>query len=195
MVSEVHKFDLSGGHLALDFANTVTSKHTANPIERLASYDHLVWFAEQTRACTPAEAARLHSAGRRNPARARAALARARELRDAIFEISSRVAQRRPQRDEDLAVLASFANRRVLDRDLEWTWDDPDGLDCILRPITCYALDLLTTENRERIRMCEAHDCIWVFLDSTKNRSRRWCSMEACGNREKARRFYERHHG
>jgi predicted RNA-binding Zn ribbon-like protein len=190
-----HQFDLSGGHLALDFANTMTSRHKPEPIERLTSYDELLAFAEQTHACTPAEAARLRAVARRNPGRARTAVLRARELREAIFAISSRWAQRRPQRESDLATLSAGVHRLVLDDDLTWTWDDCDGPDAVLAPMVRSAVDLLTSPERERIRMCEAEDCIWVFLDTTKNRSRRWCSMEYCGNRAKARRFYERHHG
>jgi len=43
--------------------------------------------------------------------------------------------------------------------------------------------------------MCAADDCAWVFLDTSKNHSRRWCDMKACGNRAKARRFNARQQG
>ncbi|MEU8120107.1 CGNR zinc finger domain-containing protein [Spirillospora sp. NPDC049024] len=43
-----------------------------------------------------------------------------------------------------------------------------------------------------RVRRCPAHDCAWVFWDSSRNASRRWCSMRVCGNRAKARAFTER---
>ena len=53
-----------------------------------------------------------------------------------------------------------------------------------------------TTNNRTTtnagVRICGADDCLWIFLDTSKNRTRRWCDMKQCGNRMKARRFYER---
>ncbi len=46
----------------------------------------------------------------------------------------------------------------------------------------------------ERMKACRAEDCRWAFLDTAKNRSRAWCSMKSCGNREKVRAYRERHH-
>ena len=44
-----------------------------------------------------------------------------------------------------------------------------------------------------RLKACRASDCEWAFVDTAKNHSRQWCSMESCGNREKARAFRRRH--
>lgn len=44
----------------------------------------------------------------------------------------------------------------------------------------------------ERLKACGCSTCLWVFYDESKNRSRSWCSMEVCGNREKARRYRAR---
>src|SRR4051794_5216590 len=44
-----------------------------------------------------------------------------------------------------------------------------------------------------RMKACRAEDCRWVFLDTAKNRSRAWCSMESCGNRAKVQAYRERH--
>jgi predicted RNA-binding Zn ribbon-like protein len=55
------------------------------------------------------------------------------------------------------------------------------------------ATDLLTTGRLERIRECPGADgCGWLFYDTSRNGKRRWCSMEACGNRSKGRRHYQR---
>src|SRR3989442_8269959 len=63
----------------------------------------------------------------------------------------------------------------------------------LIWPIARSAADLLTSdEQRQLVRECGAPDCLWLFLDTTKNRSRQWCSMQSCGNREKARRHYQR---
>ncbi|MCP2166048.1 putative stress-induced transcription regulator [Goodfellowiella coeruleoviolacea] len=47
----------------------------------------------------------------------------------------------------------------------------------------------------ERFKICPAHDCRWAFFDRSRNRSRTWCSMQVCGNREKARNWRERARG
>jgi len=55
------------------------------------------------------------------------------------------------------------------------------------------AAELLTSDNVDRVRECEDdRGCGYLFIDQSKNRSRRWCSMESCGNRAKARRYYAR---
>jgi predicted RNA-binding Zn ribbon-like protein len=61
-----------------------------------------------------------------------------------------------------------------------------------LRPIARSAAELLTSETLSRVRECGGATCTWLFLDASRNRSRRWCSMESCGNRAKARRHYRR---
>jgi predicted RNA-binding Zn ribbon-like protein len=74
-----------------------------------------------------------------------------------------------------------------------WTWSDSRADP--RRPAHAVALEaarLVTTEDLERVRQCGDAECGWFFLDTSRNRTRRWCSMEACGNRNKARRFYRR---
>ena len=75
-----------------------------------------------------------------------------------------------------------------------WSWDtDKLRLDQPIWAIVRSAADLLTSAELLRsVRQCGADDCQWLFLDTSKNRSRQWCSMTSCGNREKARRHYER---
>jgi predicted RNA-binding Zn ribbon-like protein len=62
----------------------------------------------------------------------------------------------------------------------------------MLWPIASSAADLLTSERLKKVRLCEAKTCTWLFLDESRNHSRRWCDMKVCGNREKARRHYQR---
>jgi predicted RNA-binding Zn ribbon-like protein len=62
----------------------------------------------------------------------------------------------------------------------------------VLWPVVLAAADLLTSGDRARIHECAGPGCGWLFLDTSRNRRRRWCTMQGCGNRAKARRFYER---
>ncbi len=187
------KFDLSGGQLALDFSNTVSDR-TETPIERLTSYEDLVRFARQTGIVDDAGAGKLLAEARGRPDAAVRAHAQAIALRDALYDLFAALSNDEPPPDAALAFLNTQIGRLYLDGSLTWRWSAAsDGLDAPLGPIVRAAIDLLTGDRRERIRMCAADTCAWVFLDMSKNRSRRWCAMSACGNREKSRRHYARH--
>ena len=75
----------------------------------------------------------------------------------------------------------------------EWTWVlDANDLDRVLWPIVRSAADLLTSGDLRKVRQCARESCDWLFVDASKNHSRRWCSMNMCGSRVKARRYYQR---
>jgi predicted RNA-binding Zn ribbon-like protein len=196
MDPEAWTFDFSGGHLAIDFANTVSGRHTPAPIERLRAYDDLVAFALQAHLITAPEERRLRAWAAGNPDRAAAIHARGLRLRDALYNLFSAVAQgKRPNAADLIQLNEGVSSMRVGDR-LEWTWQSgSDAPDAMLLPVLLAALELLLSDRRSRVRICAADDCMWIFLDSSKNNSRRWCSMNQCGNRAKTRRFYARQRG
>jgi predicted RNA-binding Zn ribbon-like protein len=89
-----------------------------------------------------------------------------------------------------------MARIRVTQKDEGFDWfccPGVNGLESILHPIVKSAADLLVSTQLQRLRVCADPECGWLFLDCSRNHSRRWCSMESCGNRAKARRFYQRH--
>jgi predicted RNA-binding Zn ribbon-like protein len=188
------QFDRCGGHLALDFANTVSSRHTSAPIERLPSYDQLVEFGVQAELITARRAAELRARGLRDPDAAEAVLTRAVSLREALYHLFAAVAGDRAPRAPDVARLDAELPRLHLGDDLAWTWrDDVDTLDPFLGAVVQAAVELATSPSlRSHVRICEAPDCIWLFFDTSRNHSRRWCDMKQCGNRMKARRHYQR---
>ncbi|MGH7124521.1 MAG: CGNR zinc finger domain-containing protein, partial [Stellaceae bacterium] len=73
-----------------------------------------------------------------------------------------------------------------------WAWDDEPALDRMLWPIVRSATQLLTAAELSRVKQCAGRGCSWLFLDTSKNGSRRWCEMEVCGSRSKARAYYAR---
>lgn len=77
-----------------------------------------------------------------------------------------------------------------------WTWRELTAsdvaLDRILWPIIESAVELLTAPELARLKACDDENCAWLFVDASKNRSRRWCDMSDCGNRAKVRRFRQR---
>lgn len=192
-------FDLSGGDLALDLANTKSRRPTPDPREDLREYGDLVAWGLQAGAIGRDDAAALHALAARNPRAAQAALGRTRDLREAVFEVFSAVAGERalPQAALDrinTALPAAMARLR-LDRaagGATWAWAGAPDLDRVLWPAVRAAALLLTGADRQRVRECGASDCAWLFLDHSRNGTRRWCDMAVCGNREKARRFQRR---
>ena len=191
-------FDLDGGRLCLDFANT-RGQRTG---EHLNAYADLLAFARQSGLLTRAEDQRLQSLARRKPAEADGVLVRARSLRDALYRIFSTIAAGRGPRDADMdhfntQLLETLRHARVLPSadGFAWGWAGGLGgaLEAPLWPIVRSAADLLTSAvELDKVRECSAGNCAWLFMDTSKNRSRQWCSMQSCGNREKARRHYGR---
>jgi predicted RNA-binding Zn ribbon-like protein len=211
------RFDLSGGTLCLDVANTLDDRPAPRPNEYLESYADLLAFARQSGALADTDLVRLRAESARRPGDANAALARAIDLREVIYRLFLALAEARPVSTADLAALnqslaEALSQARVVavdggeaDRDeggrLEgqapasfvWSWaDDPVNLDMPLWPIARSAAELLTSSNLRSLRRCASDACAWLFLDTSRNGSRRWCSMRTCGNRAKARRHHAR---
>jgi predicted RNA-binding Zn ribbon-like protein len=194
--ADPYVFDLDGGRACLDFANTLSSSG-----EHLSSYFDLVAFASQSNLITPADADWLQAQAGRDAAAAEAVLARAVRLRNAVQAIfSSLAAGDTPSRTElevlNVGLAASLGHARIQPGasagEYAWGWRDR-ALDLPLWPICRSAADMLVSESERRlVRECGAGDCAWLFVDTTRNRSRQWCSMRSCGNREKARRHYQR---
>src|SRR5258706_15217068 len=76
---------------------------------------------------------------------------------------------------------------------LEWRFDDLTcSFNAMLWPIARAAAELLASPDLAGVRACSSSSCQWLFLDTSKNHHRRWCSMKECGNRAKVRKFYAR---
>jgi predicted RNA-binding Zn ribbon-like protein len=192
-------FDLSGGHLALDFANTVTDR-PGKALERLPVYRELVRFGRHSGVYPPTVVDRLYVKGAEQPEVAETALQEAIRLREALFAIFYAVAGGSEAPAQALARLtvaaqnvASHGRLVEVGKQFEWRWVAMDGyLDSVLWPVTRAAVDLLLSDDLKNVRVCASEDCAWLFLDKTKNHGRRWCDMKTCGNRVKARRHYEK---
>lgn len=193
-----YTFDLSGGRLCLDFTNTVSDRGAEQPVERLGSYGDFLAWAQQAGAVTARAARGLLREAAARPAGARQVLADAIRLREALYRVFNAVSAGRVPRASDLAIVnaavpAAFERSRLVASPGGFTLAadvSTDDLAAPLTPIVRSAVDLLTSPSEvERVRTCAAVTCAWLFLDTTKNRARRWCDMKVCGNREKVRRF------
>ncbi|MGE3491219.1 MAG: ABATE domain-containing protein [Vicinamibacterales bacterium] len=180
----------------LAFVNTLSGRPTAAPSERLVSYEALVAWAREQHLLPAAAADRLLAQGRKHPHQAAAVLARARELREALNGLATAIDAGRIPAPAVLDTIshflaAAYAHGRLVPHDgaLQWVADTDDELDRVLWEIGRAAGRLVLSPRLGRVRACAAGDCGWWFVDDTKNRSRRWCDMKLCGNREKLRRF------
>jgi predicted RNA-binding Zn ribbon-like protein len=185
------------GILCLDFVNTVTWRgDPADPAERLTSYGELLIWAGHAGAVDAVTARRLAGEAERRPDAARAIVGRAVELREAIARLVT--GERGGVRDLAIvnAALAFAPARSTLRRRGDgYAWDGEQAgeiLETPLYAVAWSAADLLTSERLADVRRCGDARCAWLFLDTSPAGRRRWCSMDECGNRAKARRHYVR---
>lgn len=192
--------ELVGGSLCLDFVNTVSTRSEALGREYLTSYGELVRWSRHVGILTAEEARVLEDNAARHPDRAAATLDRAIAVRETLYRVFSKIAHDQKPDEADLAslnlILGEGLSRMELSpagRGFAWIWVvDKEDLDRMVWPVVRSAADLLTSGDLERVRQCARDGCDWLFVDLSKNQSRRWCSMDMCGSRVKSRRYYQR---
>jgi predicted RNA-binding Zn ribbon-like protein len=193
-------FELSGGHVALDFVNTVDSRPTEERRELLPVYDLLLSWSRQAGIITQSEEAMFAREAAAAKTESEKVLANAVRLREFLFDVFSAIADNRALEAEVLRKVNRLSHRVIQRYELIQTgegfrWQmrpEVKGLDSLLWPVAHSALQLLSSPRVARIRRCAAERCDWLFLDVSKRGNRRWCDMTVCGNRAKARRHYQR---
>lgn len=192
---------LVAGHPALDFVNTISGRLTAEPVDFLLDFDALMSWSRYAGVVDESERDACMVAAAREGS-AVAAFRRALVLREALYDILTARAE-----DELLATVSLEVLNREIDRGARawrltsverrarWQWP-PDDPALALARVSAAAAVLLTDELAPRLGRCAGidHGCAWLFLDTSRGGTRRWCSMEACGNRAKARARYRRIH-
>lgn len=192
--------ELVGGSLCLDYANTVSARTEGLCREYLTNYDELVAWSHHVGILTSEEARALHDSAECRPDQAIATLSRAVTVRELLFRVFSAIVHDQEPDTADLAtlnrVIREGLSRMEISPDgpgFAWTWVvGKEELDRILWPILRSAADLLTSRDLRRVQQCARDGCDWLFLDLSKNQSRRWCSMDTCGSLVKSRRYYRR---
>src|SRR5258706_2974815 len=191
---------LVGAYPALDFANTMGQLPGGAPRDHLVDYQGLVTWSVRAGSINRAEATALRRRADAEPEAARRALQAARELRGAIYGLfaahavgDAPAAEALERFNRHLARADAHASIAGTRDGFRWRWTgETDALDRILWPLARAAAELLTDDALARVRQCAGEDCLWLFLDVSKNGARRWCSMSDCGNRAKVKRFRAR---
>lgn len=193
--------DLKSGHPSLEFTNTVSNHASEQPGETLFNYEAVLAWAQRVGLLSLEDVDRLAKKAVCQPERAARILAKTLELREAIYRIFVAKTQGKPPMKEDLTVLNSTLSYLTQGAQLaphadrfEWQWNfDENALEAPLWLIALSAVDLMTSEYYARLGQCADEDgCGWLFVDTSKNHSRRWCDINDCGNRAKQRRYQKR---
>ena len=179
-----------GGDAALDLVNTFAGwdrPSAASTRDYLQSYEHLVLWSASVGMVAEADVGSLRRAGRRKPAAADEALHRAKQLRTAVHDLLLDSAG--TPTDVALETVQEIAGVAITAARLRWEppamLEFAEGVRRPLDQLGWHCLHFLGTTDATRVGACPGRDCGWLFIDQTGRR--RWCRMEWCGNRAKAR--------
>ena len=187
---------LIGGHPVLDFVNTIEYRHTIRECDYIPTLRDVLLWSVRSRLLLPRDATNVRITAD-SAANIWHQLARLRQL---LYEILIPIAEDRAvpagsvaHFNQRAARAAKYAGLRPVNGQLRWSWvgeaRDPRRLEWELINGTISLL----AERWQLIRVCANTPCDWLFLDTSRNRQRRWCQMQTCGNLSKVRRFRERH--
>ncbi len=173
----------------------------SSPGERIRGYGDLLEWSLDAGVLSPGDADRLREEAAADAEFRRRALGRAWSLRQALHDVLRAIARREAAADVSVTrfnaalqelpphfILAAGGDGVALALPAR---SHPDPLHPILRS----AMQLLGSPDLVLLRECADEHCGRLFLDLTKNASRRWCDMGTCGNRAKARRHLARRRG
>lgn len=191
--SESHR--LIGGELCLDFANTVNGHARQNPHEYLFDYRDMLLWGRHAGVLSAEEFGGLLGETTRHPSQAQAVFRQGLELRETIFRIFTAQAAGNRVDENDLQRLgaiwqAGLAHLHLVHSDggFSLSWDDEPCLERLARLVAASAIHLLTSPQMQQVQICSGERCDWLFIDTSRNHLRRWCSMDECGNRAKMQR-------
>jgi predicted RNA-binding Zn ribbon-like protein len=168
--------------------------------DKLRDYPDLLAWARHAGVMSESNGRRLASLAQRRPDEAASVFSRATALRESLYRsLRAFMSGARPD-PADLATLndeiaAARGRQRLAPVPGGLRWKAPgagERIESVLWPVCHAASALLTSGDLSRLRQCAGDGCGWLFLDRSRNRSRRWCTMEDCGNVSKVRRFRQR---
>ena len=199
--SLIEMLELLGERLCLDFINTMDPRMGEHPREFLNTYSDLVVWSHHANVLTQEQSESLLQDAQNQSEEAGEVFKDAILLRESLYSVFSALATKLEPRGSDIervqhmfALAMTHAQLSRVQKQFTWQWSESQTrLDCMLWPIVCSAMSILTSEEWQRVKQCPGlNDCGWLFLDTSKNGSRQWCSMQECGSRAKMRRQYAR---
>lgn len=188
-------YKLVGGQSSLDLVNTLAWPGTDREHDWLDPTTNLTVWASEIGLIDEETRRHLDEAVHADLEKTGADLAAVRRIRDVLRSALKPIAagsktSRQEIEQLDTLLGAVCARRRIDPITLRWSWVPPTTLEEMLAPVIWNAGEVLTGIDSKRIGRCPS--CDWLFHDTTRNRSRRWCDMADCGSRNKALRYYHR---
>ena len=192
-------FELIGGQPALDLVNTLDWRFRDMGSEELINnYADVARFIEQLGMIGPGDARRLLRGAAENKAEKIVAAIHA--LREAAADVLYAAVEGKNPSPSSLRKLEARFNEASRQQQLHWDgsklkWRLPQS-PALAIPLWLLSLSVaqfMTSDQMHLLRECGNDECRWLFLDTSKNHTRRWCDMKICGNRMKARRFKAQH--
>ena len=194
-----------GGHPALDLVNTVASHRGGDGADYLTTFNDLLLWATRQGVLDESCAAPLRASAHAEPDKAASALTRAKNLRECLWRVGTAVHGREVPAAADLKLLTrevrEAQDARVLEwseAGCEWRWTEAAGLNAVTVRVAVTAAELLAAgspSRLSRVRECQGQNCGWLFLDTTRNGTRRWCTAEECGSLARVNRFRAKRKG
>jgi predicted RNA-binding Zn ribbon-like protein len=189
---------LDGGVLCLDFVNTVPDRKDGTQRDHLGHFNDLLYWARKAKAVDSSVFSSLEEVAAKNEKKANGFLAEAIEIRSLIYSLFKPISQQQKVKAADLEAFNAVMARYFPFLEISLTregfaeeWNlERHHFFWITAPIVKSAHDLLLSDKLSRVKECP--NCGWLFLDSTKNGKRRWCSMQDCGSNVKALEYYYR---
>ncbi len=190
------RFEFIAGSLGLDFANTVGGLRDVCPQEFLLNYGSLLSWGCQSGLLTEGQVSILSLKADSSALEAESVFIRACELREAIYSLFTAITAGSQPASVDMDRLNRELDRGTIGAyvlatadGFQWQWkQDEEALDQVLGPIARSAATLLISNERSLVRQCGGANCGWLFIDTTKNHRRRWCSTTGCGNKARVRK-------
>jgi predicted RNA-binding Zn ribbon-like protein len=178
---------LVGGNLALDFCNTAGERLSDRPDEKLTEWESFIRWVVQV--------GLVASEGYIELLRHPASISKIVQLREAIYRVAVAITRGDPLPERDLLAIHEQANGSkpalVSNGGLRWRPSVARASAELRAILASEALSLFCSPRSARIGVCEGWKCGWLFLDESRGKRRRWCDMKDCGNRAKARRYYQ----
>jgi predicted RNA-binding Zn ribbon-like protein len=197
------RIELIAGDAAVDFVNSVSERVGPNPGEQLHSYPELLYWLRRCGLLSPDEAAKLYGLSRRQPEAAAAALQSALHFRDAAWRLLAGTVRGHAPAGADLTEVNRVIRGALAHVELI---GDANGyrlassgaqadFEQALWPAARSLAAFMTSADVGALRLCASDTCGWLFVDRSRNKMRRWCRMDDCGNRAKQRRHRSRRSG
>jgi len=193
--------DLKSGHPVLEFTNTVSNHASEHPGEKLFNYEDLLAWMGKVGLLHEEQLQMLMRKAATQPKESAAIFAKSLELRESVYRIFVAKTKGKSPAEEDLTILNALLTRLTSGAQIvyhsgrfDWEWNfDESALEAPLWVIVLSAVDLMTSEHLKWLGQCaDEEGCGWLFVDTSKNHSRRWCDINDCGNRAKQRRYQQR---